>query len=206
MKTDLLKKIAIFCILILAFTISITDNIQAKRKKTPKVATELKQDDIIKKLKKSGGTVFPIGTPNTGYAKYFTGKSYLAPLSADEDINISNVTFEPNCINHWHVHHKSCQILVGVSGKGLYQIEGQPIRTIEPGDTITIPAETKHWHGATENSWFQHLSIMKKGAKTTWLEPVNKNEVQPNQQSSDEEKKSSEEKKEEGEKNDKDNK
>ena len=203
MKTGLFKKIAIFCILILAFTMSITDTIQAKRKKAPKVATELKQDDIIKKLKKSGGTVFPIGTPNTGYAKYFTGKSYLAPLSADEDISISNVTFEPNCINHWHIHHKYCQILVGVSGKGLYQIEGQPIRTIEPGDTITIPAGTKHWHGATEKSWFQHLSIMKKGTKTTWLEPVHKNEVQPTQESTQEP--VNEEKKEEGENNDKDN-
>lgn len=194
-----MKKIIIVFILLLAFIISINENIEARGKKQPKVLT---QGDIIKRIKKSGGTFFPIGQENTGYAKYFTGKSYLAPLSSDEDISISNVTFEPNCINHWHVHHKSCQILVGVSGKGYYQIEGQPIRTIEPGDTITIPAETKHWHGATEKSWFQHLSIMKKGAKTTWLEPVNRNtnEVQSSQPSSNEEKK------EEGEINDKDNK
>ena len=167
------------------------------------------QDDIIKKIKKSGGTVFPIGTPNTGYAKYFTGKSYLAPLSADEDIKIANVTFEPNCINHWHVHHKSCQILVGVSGKGYYQIEGEPIRTIEPGDTVTIPAETKHWHGATEKSWFQHISIMKKGAKTTWLEPVQRESKSKTtiQQSSKIQQSSQEEKEGKDDiKNDKDNK
>lgn len=194
-----MKKIITIFILLLAFIVSINENIEAKGKKQPKVLT---QNDIMKKIKKSGGTLFPIGQENTGYAKYFTGKSYLAPLSSDEDINIANVTFEPNCINHWHVHHKSCQILVGVSGKGYYQIEGQPIRTIEPGDTITIPAETKHWHGASEKSWFQHLSIMKKGAKTTWLEPVNRNanEIQPNQPSINDEKK------EEGDKNVKDNK
>ena len=194
-----MKKIITIFILLLAFIVSINENIEAKGKKQPKVLT---QNDIMKKIKKSGGTLFPIGQENTGYAKYFTGKSYLAPLSSDEDINITNVTFEPNCINHWHVHHKSCQILVGVSGKGYYQIEGQPIRTIEPGDTITIPAETKHWHGASEKSWFQHLSIMKKGAKTTWLEPVNRNanEIQPNQPSINDEKK------EEGDKNVTDNK
>ena len=199
-----MKRLVIFCILILAFTMSITDNVHAKRKKAPKVAAELKQDDIIKKVKKSGGTVFPVGLENKGYSKYFTGKSYLAPLSSNEDINISNVTFEPNCINHWHKHHKSCQILVGVSGKGYYQIEGEPIRTIEPGDTVTIPADTKHWHGATEKSWFQHLSIMKKGAKTTWLEPV---ERESKLKTSTIQQESQEEKKEEGEKvNDKDNK
>ncbi len=199
-----MKKIAFVFILILAFIISINENIEAKGKKQPKVLT---QDDIIKRIKKSGGTVFPVGQENMGYAKYFTGKSYLAPLSADEDIQIANVTFEPNCINHWHKHHKSCQILVGVSGKGYYQIEGEPIRTIEPGDTVTIPAETKHWHGATEKSWFQHLSIMKKGAKTTWLEPVQREgKLKTTKKQSSKEETSQEEKEGKDTQNDKDNK
>jgi quercetin dioxygenase-like cupin family protein len=34
----------------------------------------------------------------------------------------------------------------------------------------------KHWHGAQNNSWFQHLSIFKEGATTEWLEPVNEAE------------------------------
>lgn len=52
--------------------------------------------------------VFPIGNPNDGFAKYFTGKSYLAPVSTSQ-VGIFNVTFEPgDCINipaevkHWH--------------------------------------------------------------------------------------------------------
>lgn len=45
--------------------------------------------------------IFPIGEPNTAYAKYFTGNSYLASVSR-EQVNISNVTFEPRCRNNWH--------------------------------------------------------------------------------------------------------
>lgn len=36
--------------------------------------------------------IFPIGESNTTYAKYFTGNSYLAPVSR-EQVNISNVTY-----------------------------------------------------------------------------------------------------------------
>jgi len=48
--------------------------------------------------------VFPIGNPNDGFAKYFTGKSYLAPVSTSQ-VGIFNVTFEPGCRNNWHIHH-----------------------------------------------------------------------------------------------------
>lgn len=40
--------------------------------------------------------LFPIGAPNDGFAQYFTGKSYLAPLST-AGVGIFNVTFEPGC-------------------------------------------------------------------------------------------------------------
>ena len=39
--------------------------------------------------------MFPKGQPNTAYAKYFIGESYLAPLSTGK-IPVSNVTFEPS--------------------------------------------------------------------------------------------------------------
>ena len=37
--------------------------------------------------------IFPVGEPNTAYAQYFTGNSYLAPVSR-EQVAVSNVTFE----------------------------------------------------------------------------------------------------------------
>lgn len=50
--------------------------------------------------------VFPLGAENDAYAAYFTGQSYLAPLTGPDDgVGVSNVTFEPGCRNNWHVHH-----------------------------------------------------------------------------------------------------
>lgn len=49
--------------------------------------------------------IFPIGEPNTAYAKYFKGNSYLAQIS-DSQIPFFNVTFEPGCRNNWHTHRR----------------------------------------------------------------------------------------------------
>ena len=120
--------------------------------------------------------IFPIGEPNTAYARYFTGNSYLAPISRDQ-VNISNVTFEPGCRNNWHIHKASKgggQMLIGVAGRGWYQEEGKPAVEILPGTVIHIPAGVKHWHGAAADSWFAHLAFEVAGENTSnvWLEPV----------------------------------
>ena len=120
--------------------------------------------------------IFPIGEPNEAYAQYFIGKSYLAPISR-EQINVSNVTFEPRCRNNWHIHHATKdggQMLIGIAGCGGYQEEGQPAVKIVPGTVIHIPAGVKHWHGAAADSWFAHLAFEIAGENTSneWLEPV----------------------------------
>ena len=122
------------------------------------------------------GMIFPVGEPNTAYAKYFTGNSYLAPISR-EQVNISNVTFEPRCRNNWHIHRAKSgggQMLIGVAGRGWYQEEGKPAVEILPGTVIRIPANVKHWHGAAADCWFAHLAfeVPGKSASNEWLEPV----------------------------------
>ena len=122
--------------------------------------------------------VFPIGAPNDGFAPYFSGKSYLAPLSTAQ-VGIFNVTFEPGCRNNWHIHHAKTgggQILICVAGKGYYQEWGKRAQELFPGDVINIPAGVKHWHGAAPYSWFSHLAIEVPGEETAneWLEPVDK--------------------------------
>lgn len=124
--------------------------------------------------------IFPIGEPNTAYAKYFTGNSYLARIS-DEQVPIANVTFEPGCRNNWHIHHATKdggQMLIGVAGRGWYQEEGKPAQEILPGTVIHIPAGVKHWHGAAADSWFAHLAfeISGENASNEWLEPVTNEE------------------------------
>lgn len=124
--------------------------------------------------------IFPIGDPNTAYAKYFIGNSYLAPVSK-EQVPVSNVTFEPGCRNNWHIHRATKgggQMLIGVAGRGWYQEEGKPAVQILPGTVIHIPAGVKHWHGAAADSWFAHLAFEVPGENTSneWLEPVSDEE------------------------------
>lgn len=124
--------------------------------------------------------IFPIGEPNTAYAKYFKGNSYLARISS-EQVPISNVTFEPGCRNNWHIHKATeggGQMLIGIAGRGWYQEEGKPAQEILPGTVIHIPANVKHWHGAATDSWFAHLAFEISGENTSneWLEPVSDDE------------------------------
>lgn len=137
-------------------------------------AEDIKGDDAKAAFQRT--MIFPIGEPNTAYAKYFQGNSYLAPISTSQ-IPFNNVTFEPRCRNNWHIHHATKgggQMLVCVGGRGWYQEEGKPAQEMLPGDVIHIPANVKHWHGATADSWFAHLAfeIPGENASTEWLEPV----------------------------------
>ncbi len=120
--------------------------------------------------------VFPIGDPNDGFAQYFIGQSYLAPLSTQQ-VGIYNVTFEPGCRNNWHIHRADQgggQILVCVAGQGYYQEWGKPAQELHPGDVVNIPVGVKHWHGAAPDSWFSHLAVEVPGVNGSneWLEPV----------------------------------
>ncbi|MDE7408532.1 MAG: carboxymuconolactone decarboxylase family protein [Muribaculaceae bacterium] len=135
---------------------------------------DIKGDDAKAQFQKE--MIFPIGDPNTAYAKYFIGNSYLAQISTNQ-IPFANVTFEPGCRNNWHIHKAEKgggQMLVGVAGRGWYQEEGKPAVEILPGTVINIPANVKHWHGAAKDSWFAHLAFGVPGEETenVWLEPV----------------------------------
>ena len=133
------------------------------------------QDDSAK-AKHQSSMIFPIGEPNDGFAQYFKGQSYLAPIST-EQVGVFNVTFEPGCRNNWHIHHAKSgggQILVCVAGRGYYQEWGKEAIEMNPGDCINIPVGVKHWHGAAPDSWFSHLAIEVPGEeiKSEWCEPV----------------------------------
>ena len=124
------------------------------------------------------GGIFGLGEPNTAYAKYFTGSSYLKPLTVPgETVFLANVTFEPGCRNNWHIHHASSgggQILICVDGEGWYQEEGKEAVSLTPGMVVTIPANVKHWHGAKAGSWFSHIAVEVPGSDCSneWCEPV----------------------------------
>ena len=86
--------------------------------------------------------VFGMGNANTAYAQYFSGESFLNPLTKPETgVFLANVTFEPGCRNNWHIHHAKSgggQILVCVAGRGFYQEEGRDAVEMKPGDCINL--------------------------------------------------------------------
>ena len=142
-------------------------------------AVEIWKDEYVddsSRAKFEQELIFPIGEPNTAYAKYFIGNSYIYPVT-NVGVNLSNVTFEPGCRNNWHIHHATSgggQLLVCIAGEGWYQEEGKPAVRMRPGDVVNIPANVKHWHGASKDKWFAHLAMDIPGENKSneWLEPV----------------------------------
>ena len=86
---------------------------------------------------------FGIGAPNDAYARYFTGQSYLKPLTIPGQcpVFLANVTSEPGCRNNWHIHHATKgggQLLICTAGEGWYQEEGKEAVSLTPGTVITL--------------------------------------------------------------------
>ena len=108
---------------------------------------------------------------------FFKGTSYLKPLAESEEAKtaVHNVSFEPGCRNNWHMHTVP-QILIAVAGEGWYQEEGKPAQKLLPGDVVIVNPNTKHWHGATKDSWFAHIAVMVGDSKNTCFETVSDEE------------------------------
>ena len=127
--------------------------------------------------------VFGKGEPNKAFAQYFTGESFLNPLTTpgDTSVFLANVTFEPGCRNNWHIHRAEKgggQLLICTAGEGWYREENKPPVSLTAGTVITIPAGVKHWHGAKKDSWFSHIAVEVPGEGTfnEWCEPVSDEE------------------------------
>jgi quercetin dioxygenase-like cupin family protein len=117
------------------------------------------------------GFIFPVGEKNP-FSQFFVGQSYLKGLVSDPNVivGVGNVTFEPGCRNNWHIHRDGFQILLVTGGEGWYQEEGKPAQFLKAGDVIVTHDGVKHWHGATKDSWFQHIAIT--AGTPEWLEQV----------------------------------
>lgn len=129
--------------------------------------------------------IFGTGEFNKDYDEFFSGKSYLNPLTGldESPVFLANVSFEPSCRNNWHIHHASKgggQILICTAESGWYQEEGKDPVSLEPGKVIVIPPEVKHWHGAKSDSWFSHIAVEVPGENTSneWLKALTDEEYE----------------------------
>ena len=95
----------------------------------------------------------------------FTGtvkiKSLVGPDFGAKDLAVSIVSFPKGIRNTFHIHTYD-QVLYVLSGKGIIADEKQEVAVTE-GMAAFIPAGERHWHGATEDSDFSHISILRPG-------------------------------------------
>jgi 4-carboxymuconolactone decarboxylase len=106
----------------------------------------------------------------------FTGDVRVERLFEAVDPSHSSggfVTFAPGARTAWH-SHPGGQILIVTAGTGRVQLWGQPIEEIRAGDVVQIPAEVKHWHGASPHASMTHLGIteQRNGTAVQWMEKV----------------------------------
>jgi len=100
----------------------------------------------------------------------FTGSDVsiqlLLPDSKEFTANV--IHFGKGVRNKFHAHSDE-QILIVTSGKGIIATESEQKEIVE-GDIVIIPANEKHWHGATKDSEFSHIYISKPGSELEQLE------------------------------------
>jgi quercetin dioxygenase-like cupin family protein len=98
--------------------------------------------------------------------QFFVGEVRVQPIvPATDGLDIVLVRFSPGARTYLHTHHVP-QVLHCTEGRGILATRGEQ-NLVEPGDIVYIPAGEEHWHGATRDSDFTHLSIRPPG-ETTW--------------------------------------
>jgi quercetin dioxygenase-like cupin family protein len=93
-------------------------------------------------------------------------RSLIDPEMGSKDFRSAIVTFPPGTKNKLHTHSGE-QILFVTNGKGIVATENEEVE-VTKGDIILIPANEKHWHGATADSIFSHLYVTPTNSKTTF--------------------------------------
>lgn len=111
-----------------------------------------------------------------GPADWFTGTVHMRPVAEGAPhahLRAAEVRFTAGARTNWHTHPLGQTLLV-LSGEGRAQIEGEPVITFGPGDTVSFPAGVRHWHGAGPDGEMIHLALQEEvdGKTTDWQEPV----------------------------------
>jgi quercetin dioxygenase-like cupin family protein len=93
------------------------------------------------------------------------GRVHAQPLIGEdfsEVLRVVVMNFDTGAVTKFHTHEFE-QILFVLSGKGRVATE-QEEHTVLPGTIVFIPPGENHLHGATNDSPFVQLTIMRPGA------------------------------------------
>ena len=109
-------------------------------------------------------------------SEWFTGTVWQDPIiEALEPARVRalKVSFEPGARTAWHTHPLG-QTLHIISGTGLVGLRNEQPKIIHTGDTVWIPPNEEHWHGATLTNSMSHIAIQEamNGKVANWLEKV----------------------------------
>ena len=109
-------------------------------------------------------------------SEYFTGIVWQDPIieaAKPARVRALKVAFEPGARTAWHTHPLG-QTLYVVSGVGLIGLRNKAPELIKSGDTVWIPPDEEHWHGASSNNSMTHIAIQEElnGSVAEWLEKV----------------------------------
>ncbi len=114
------------------------------------------------------------GTPDK-----FTGDVWIDQIGSGERLRVNTVRFTPGARTAWHSHALG-QTLHVTEGVGLTQSRSGDVVTIRAGDTVRVPADEWHWHGATPDDFMAHLAIWEAPGDGTpesqWAEHVSDEE------------------------------
>jgi quercetin dioxygenase-like cupin family protein len=126
----------------------------------------------------AGGVVRAAARPTKqGAAANFSGVVFQDEVvvgEAPSRLRASVVSFSPGARTAWHSHPVG-QTLYCLSGIGRICFKGAPPHELQPGDTVNIPPDTLHWHGAAPDRLFAHLAMSENGEQgqgTAWSEHV----------------------------------
>lgn len=113
---------------------------------------------------------------STASAENFTGRVRIEPLFTAVDPSHASggaVTFEAGARTAWHSHPRG-QTLVVTAGTARVQRWDGPIEEARTGDVVRIPANVKHWHGASPGAAMTHIAITehRDGTVVQWMEAV----------------------------------
>ena len=109
-------------------------------------------------------------------SEWFTGTVWQDPIiEALEPARVRalKVSFEPEARTAWHTHPLG-QTLHIISGTGLVGLRNEQPKIINAGDTVWIPPDEEHWHGATSSNSMSHIAVQEalNGTVANWLEKV----------------------------------
>lgn len=118
----------------------------------------------------------------TGAPANFTGTVHVSGRfqgTPPARVGGGTVSFAPGARTAWHTHPLG-QTLIVTMGVGLVQQWDGPVQEIRPGDTVWIPPNVKHWHGASPTNGMTHIAISETldGKTVEWMEHVSDEQYQ----------------------------